>query len=486
MLEFRNQMMQGIFLHPYAFSSSLAHGSGIIFSNMWLTALFYGTPAALISPERMDIVLLGRSITAIFAFTLLIALYEIVRKLTSDRLLALFSVFLLLTSRTFFFTSHSARYDILSALAILTGVYILLRIRRPVAMLHAAIIGCIVAATSLVTIHVTLALALAAIVVVLYHAGKRCPSALAAFVVGVGFFIFVVFTVSAIRGESTLFGTSGTTSFALNVHDIPALRLFSRSVQFANLAQRWSMFRMYGFGYILIFVGIAIIALFQYLRKRGRIPIPLSTMIVVAVLLSWIELESAAPSSYLIYVLPVLSVAVGLALQCIVREQFRIWVIVAANIILGILAFHDMRMTHGKGSTLMSANAYAIGAALGTIEEKDSGIRPLVLAFNPAVHEVLRDTNVRLMTTQFIEYPLTTASVDSILRKEGVNYVLVYTSTIRPDYMREVGPIRAALARIATPVWERSGYFTDIDRSYFDTTLSEPDTLRLYRINTAK
>jgi hypothetical protein len=453
---------------------------------MWVTALFYGIPAAIISPERMDIVLLGRSITAIFACTLLVALYEILRKLTSDRLIALFSVFLLVTSRSFLVTIHSARYDILSSLAILIGVNFLLRVRYPMTVTRAAVIGCFIAATMLVTIHVTLALSLAAIVSILYRAGKHWPGVIVAFLVGAGFFLLIVFSVSVLRGQSTLLGTSSRASFALNLHDIPALRLFSRSVQTANLIQRWSMFRMYSLGYIVIFTAIALVAIMHYLRKRGTFSVPLNMTLILMVVLSWVEFESAAPSSYLIYVLPVLSLAAGLALHRLLKEQFRNWMIAAASIVLGILVFHDMQIAHGKGSQFMTANAFAIGAALGSIEQNDSAIHPLVLAFNPAVHEVLRDTNVRLMTTQFIEYPLTNASVDSVLRKEGVNYVLVYASAIKPDYMREVGPILASLARIATPVWERSGYFTDIGRSYFDTTLGKLDTLRLYRINTAK
>ncbi|HZK76060.1 MAG TPA: hypothetical protein VFD13_04050, partial [Candidatus Kapabacteria bacterium] len=60
---------------------------------------------------------------------------------------------------------------------------------------------------------------------------------------------------------------------------------------------------------------------------------------------------------------------------------------------------------------------------------------------------------------------------------------LVYLSAWKPDYMREVEPILAALARTATPLWERAGYFTDIGRSYFDSRLGAPDTIRLYRVN---
>ncbi len=483
MLEFRNQMMHGVFQHPYALGSTLLHGSGIIFGNMWVPALFYGIPAALVSPERMDIVLLGRSITTLFAFTLLVALYEIVRRLTLDRLLALFSVFILLASRSFLVTGHSARYDVLSALAIIIGIYFLLCMRRPLTHLRAAITGYIVAATMLVTIHVTLALSLAALIVVLYYAGKRWPSVLAAFAGGAALFLLLLLAISALRGESTLFGTSGSTSFALNVQDVPVLRFYSRSVQVANFVQRWGMFRMYGLGYIFVFAAIAIIAIIHYLRTRSRIVIPIGMVTIAAVFVSWIEFESAAPSSYLIYVLPVLSLAAGLALKRVVGEQIRTWAIAGASIALFIFAFRDVPGMHGKGYHLMTANAMAVGAALGEIEQSDSVHHPLVLAFNPAVHDVLGDTNVRLMTTQFIEYPLVDRSVDSVLRNTGVNYVLVYASAIKPDYMREVGPIRAALDRMSTPVWERSGYFSDIGRSYFDTILGAQDTLRLYRVN---
>jgi hypothetical protein len=483
LLEFRNQMMHGVFLHPYALGSSLAHGSGIIFGNMWVTALFYGIPAAFVSSERMDIVLLGRSITTLFAFTLLVALYEIVRRLTLDRLLGLFSVFLLLASRSFLFTSHSARYDILSALAIVIGIYFLLRMHRPLTILHAAIAGCIVAATMLVTIHVAIALSLAALVVILSHAGKRWPGVLAAFMSGVAVFLLLLFATSTLRGQTTLFGTSSSTSFALNIHDIPALRFYSRSVQMANLTQRWNMFRMYGLGYIFVFAALIIIAITQYLRKIVSISVRLSAVTITIVLVSWIEFESSAPSSYLIYILPVLSIAAAFAMKRLLGEQSRTLVIASASILLGIFAFQDIPGAHGKGYHLMTANALAVGAALGEIEQSDSTNHPLVLAFNPAVHEVLRDTNVRLMTTQFIEYPLTDMSVDSVLRNIGALYALFYASALKPDYMREVGPIRSALDRMATPIWERSGYFTDIGRSYFDTTLSMPDTLRLYRLD---
>ena len=495
MIEFRTQILTGVFRHPYALGSSLAHDSGLIFGNMWVPALLYGIPAALVSPVTMDIVLLGRTVTAVLAFTLLLGLYEIVRKLTSDRLLGLFSVLLLLTSRSFLLTSHSARYDLLSALAIIVGGYSLLRHgakwNRPGT---AATIGFFTAATLLITIHVTIALALAAFVMVVYHARAKWLQAGLAFAGGVAVFAALLIGVSLLRGQA-LWGSSLHGSFALNIHDIPALRFYSRSVQTANFTQRWGTLKEFGFGYILAFAVIGSLAIIKLARRAEHWNVRWHGAILFFVLLSWFEFESSAPTSYLIYILPVLSLLAALALNRLVRIEWRTWLIAGLGIAVSIMALRDLPGPHGKGYQLMSDNYQAVGAALDQMEQGDSGAsiahdaRPLVLTFNPAVHEVLRDTNVRLMTTHFVEFPVGALNVDSVLRAEHVNYSLVYLSAWKPDYMREVGPIMSALGKLATPIWERAGYFTDIGRSYFGSKLGAdiahdvPDTVRLYRLH---
>jgi hypothetical protein len=185
----------------------------------------------------------------------------------------------------------------------------------------------------------------------------------------------------------------------------------------------------------------------------------------------------------LIYILPVLSIAAGLILMRIAAGAFRTWAIAIASLALLIFAFMDIPGVHGRGYRLMVENYQAVGAALAEVDRPDSNIKPLVLVFNPAVHEVMRDSTIRMMTTHFIEFPAKHESVDSILHGEGVNYVLLYRSAIKPDYMREIGPISDAMNRIGTLVWERPNYFTDIGRSYFQKDLGAPDTLQLYRIH---
>jgi hypothetical protein len=488
-IEFRTQILHGVFRHPYALGSSLTQGSGFVLGNMWVPSIFYGIPAALVDPLKMDIVLLGRTVTAMFAFTLLIAVYEIVRRFSQDRLIALFSVILILTSRSFLFTSHSARYDMLNALAIAIGIYLLMRLLRgnalrlPISMSCAFITGLMVATSMLVTIHVTLCLMLAAFISILYRSPKKKIFATIAFFAGAISFVAILIGISMLRGQTTLFGSSGTNAFVLNFHDIPALRIYSRSVQFATLMQRLGTFSSFGMGYLTVFGLLTIVVFVKLVQKQFRLKIAPGAVIILAVLFSWLEFESAAPTSYLIYILPALSIAAGLILMRILEGQLRTLSIAVASIALLVFAFMDIPGVHGRGYRIMTENFQAVSAALAEIERPDSNIKPLVLAFNPAVHEVLRDTTFRLMTTHFIEFPSTQERADSLIRNEDVKYVLLYRSAIKPDYMREIGPISDAMNRIGTLVWKRPGYFTDIGRSYFQKDLGAPDTLQLYRIH---
>jgi hypothetical protein len=240
---------------------------------------------------------------------------------------------------------------------------------------------------------------------------------------------------------------------------------------------------MFGKGYLIVFGLLGVVTIVQLIRKKVSITFPPRAAIIFAALFSWLELESAAPTSYLIYILPVLSIAAGLALMRILNGESRTWAIACASMVLMIFAFMDIPGVHGRGYRIMTENYQAVGAALGEIEWPDSNAKPLVLAFNPAVHEVMRDTTIRLMTTHFIEFPAKQERADSVICREGVQYVLLYRSAIRPDYMREIEPISDAMKSIGTLVWERSGYFTDIGRSYFKSDLGMPDTLQLYRIH---
>lgn len=476
MTEFRTQILTGVFRHPYALSSSLAHGSGVIFGNMWLTAALYGIPAAL--AKSSDVVMIGRTVTALLSVTLAFVLYEIIRKLTGERLLALFGVLLLITSRSFLLTSHSARYDILSALAILAGFFWLLQFRGPMKARAAFLTGLLVAGGLLISVHVSLILGLAVLVTVFVHSQAKARNVVL-FVLGAATFALLLFLFSLAQGTSTLGTTSG--AFALNIHDVPALRLLSRSVQMANILQRWITATSFALGYVVVIAIALALVVVRIIRQRGRLSIPAWSWLIAILLVSWLEFESAAPSSYLIYILPVLSIGVALAMQAVSSKTVSSVLIVILSVVLIVCAFHDSWQSRWNGMRLARANDDAIAAACAEIEQDSS--HPLVLAFNPAQHRLMTDTNLRLMTTQFVEFPESNAPVDSVVRKEHVRYVLLYRSALKSDYMREVRPIREAAQRMGTLVWERStAIVTDIGRSYFAPSFSGYDTLQVYRI----
>jgi hypothetical protein len=496
MLEFRTQILEGVFRHPYALGSSLEHGSGLLFGNMWVSALLYGAPATLLKGGP-DIILIGRTVTALLAVSLLGVLYEIIRRLTSDRSIAMFGVILLLTSRSFLLTSHSARYDILTALCIVLGFYFLIRANAPLrTSKRSAIIGFCAAATLLVTVHVTLAIGLAAFIGIVWRSRTRRLGNAGAFLGGASVFGLILLGLSAFRSQTSLFGSASANAFTLNILDIPALRLFSRSVQFANVTQRLHTFAFLGMGYLVVIGFLAVLAIIGIATRWKNASASRETWATAhgyqiatigIVLVSWLEFESSAPTSYLIYVLPVLSVCAALLSHWLLPIAGRSWMILAASVVLCFFGFKDAPWPRGAGYHIASANDHAVNEALAQVSHGIDNPRPLVLAFNPAVHDVLHDTSIRLMTTHFIEFPISNGEApDYTIRKNRVLYILLYRSALKPDYMREVGPLSEAAHHLGSLVWQQAGVFTDIGRSYFgdksELHEDQPDTLQLYHI----
>src|SRR5207247_617126 len=137
----------------------------------------------------------------------------------------------------------------------------------------------------------------------LYHQrGNRLRSILL-FISGSASVFVLLVAVSALRGQATLFGPSSATSFTMNVHDIPGFRIYSRSVQIAALQQRWGTLTNFALGYVIASLVIALLAIAALLKKRTSFKTGMRGAALCALFFSWFELESAAPTSYLIYLL---------------------------------------------------------------------------------------------------------------------------------------------------------------------------------------
>jgi hypothetical protein len=475
MLEFRSQLVTGYFHHPYAFGSSLHTTSGLLFSNMWLTALIYGVPAAIF--HSFDIAFVGRTVTAVLSALLLCATYVGARRVGASRAGSALAVLLVVTTRTFFLTSHSARYDILSALVIvLLFSKLAVLARRGLTVRDAFIVGLLFTGSLMVSVHVLLALAFAVPLVIVLRSDHRGKS-VAAFAVAalVPLILFVI--VAFLSGSHSLFGYSGQSGYYSQIANVPALRPFSRSVQLANLHQRLDMaLKLAGPLTLLVGCGLAL-AMIPGLRRRRSLKLwwlPLATLV------AWLLFESSAPTSYLVYIVPVIAVSIVVLLSSLPTS-----IIAAIALVLTVTAPIMLHNAEVLGTELMTNNTSAVEGAVNYIR---SHPQPgPVLTINLAVH-VLERERVPIMTTQFIEFPATTATPDSVLRQNNVHYMLLYQSALHPDYMREILPLTAIARTRGTLVYGSVAPLTDIARDYFHsgsriTSRATPDTLQLYMLH---
>jgi hypothetical protein len=475
MLEFRSQIVTGYFHHPFAFGSSLHTTSGLLFSNMWLTAVIYGIPAAI--ARTVDIVSLGRTITAVLSLILLAATYWSARRAEAGRVAAALAIVLVVTTRTFYLTSHSARYDIVSALIILIFFTRLLTLsRRGLTIRESFLAGLTLTGSLLISVHVLLAMAFAVPLVIVFRSDDRWRS-IAAFALGVAIPIVVFALIAFASGAHSLFGYSGTSGFYNQVQNVPALRLFSRSVQLANLQQRLAMALQLAGPLTLLTACSFIVLVIPGLRRRRSLPM---WWLPIAVILSWLLFESSAPTSYLIYVIPVLAVSVAVLVSVLPAGMLAVVALIPT-----ILLPFSISNANDLGRMLTNENDTAVQAAADFIH---SHPQPgPVLTINLGVHKLL-DIGLPIMTTQFIEFPATATTPDSILRQNGVRYVLLYQSALHPDYMREILPLTRVTHARGTMVFSRVAPITDIARDYFSpgatiTALKYPDTLQLYLLH---
>jgi len=499
LVEWKEHMLHGIFRHPYALGATMYVGNGALLNCAWLTALLYGLPQILLNAST-DPVTIGRIVTASCAILLITSTYYILRRIRAPHLLSVFALLLLITSKSFILTSHSARYDILTTLVLLWLFFYCSGKSR----LNPILFGLLLPALLLVSVH-AFVLGAALWGLGLYLRGYwRTLKESGLILLGVAIGAGGLYALTLIFGQAHGLLTSASgTGFSRNMEDLPLLRPFSRSVQMSNLVQRWKTvveFSPIVLAYSVMALMLWMTAKLRNVRVRAG---KLSSLTIgaILVLISWLLMESSAPTSYLIYILPIVIIA---ATACIARMLERInasaGLTIASMILLFItgaslsaLSYSSTNEAAVVGLELSEDNMIAIDLSFKAVEKDatDSGIvRPRVLVQAPAVNEALRLLSTDpthpfdLMTTQFIDYPATSRSPEEIVEKEKVNYVLLYASPIRPYYMREVDVLKRIVASRGVIIARAIQPMTDIGRSYFSSSFKSmpPDTLTVYRL----
>ena len=447
MAEYREQVTTGVFRHPDAYGSSLWIANPFPFTAMWLTSLLYGGLSLLFDATALEV---GRTVTAILAVALALLAYLSMRKLGVERLNAACAVVLLISSRTFFLTSHSARYDILTSIAIVVLLYVISRSSSSQGSGEHALKGILLGGSLVISVHVPLLLALP-VLYWLWTARVRVRHNLvlvvtAMLTVGMLYLIHNI-TQPALSGESNL---------SENLKTIPFLRPLSWSVQSSNLEQKFALLVQLA-PQFFVFLIAAGTGLFTAKDKRLIVlyclPFP-----------GWLLLEPAGPSSYLIYFLPAFAIASAHAIRDINLRRIGAAIVLLISLTFISLGIRDAASAYEVGSQLTTANARAVREALAVAGEAK------VIAMNPALGH-----RERAATTHFVELPDRGAR-----RLDGPGYLLAYNSSILPGFMWEVLPLRQ---EITSPALVRTGQFLDVGRSYFAPLDPALDTMFLQPVN---
>src|SRR5665213_4264638 len=117
MLTVRALARTGIACVPEALGSSLAHSNGLINGSIWISGLIYGVPAAIFSNVASPVAI-GRTITFLVSLVSLYIIYRLARRLGAPPASAWIAIFALISSNAFYFSSHSARLDMMTGLCL--------------------------------------------------------------------------------------------------------------------------------------------------------------------------------------------------------------------------------------------------------------------------------------------------------------------------------------------------------------------------------
>ncbi len=479
MVEAIKQIATGVVHYPLAIGSTLEHGKGLVLSMTWLSALIYGLPALL---SGYDPVASGRIVTSVLALGLLVLLYRSARTFGASRFAALIAIVLLISTRSFFFASHSARPDLLAGLVVLGSVAICAKLVRDGKQYSSRWwfgYGATVIFLSLSSsIHLLTLLVPVSLFFMYRLGGMRRVSSLASVVGGAAVVAALLIAVYwCTTGNLTLFSTSvGPVQFHDVISSIPIWRPFSRSVQVANVVIRFKQFASEA---PQVFLLLALIP-FVWRRIFGRShPFATATAIVF---LSWLLLEGAE-INYLMHLLPLLFLGMAIMIDYVANE----WKCVGITVLTGIavVAFgfgcRDSSEAFATASLIDRSNQINLQMLEADIlvHWRDSE-KPCVICEPFALDRISQDTNIEAMTDHFISFPAHSWPLDTLLQHEHVNFAVLYNSPVYPKDRAKDDPFYLQIARSGRLIGSYIGTSGDMGRDYFNG-LHWRDTLLLYQ-----
>ncbi len=487
MTEAKQQITTGIVRYPLAIGSTLEHGKGLVLSMTWLSALLYGLPAWIAGTSPVAI---GRVVTAVLAISLLAVLYGSARTLGASRCASTLAILLLVSTRSFFFASHSARPDLLAGLMVLAFVTICTK------MLHLGKersarwwfgYGAIVVFFALSSsIHLLTLLGPVSLYFFWRLGGAtKWNYAASAFGGAVIMMFILVIVYYSTTGNIALFSSSiGPVQFHDVLSSIPIRRPFSRSVQIANIIIRFKQFVTEAPQLFLLPV------LLPFVWKRASSERHTFASASLIVLLSWLLLEGAE-INYSMHLLPLFFLGLAIAATVILSQWNRVATTVLSGlaILVFIFGFRDSIDALDAASRIDQSNRAGVQTIEAKIAAESLGAgKPRVMTEPFALERLSLDTNIEIMTDHFISFTAFAEPLDSFLHREHVNFAVLYNSPVYPKNRVRDDPFYQGIMRNGQLVASYIGTTGDMGRDYFDQSnwkhdRSYADTLLLFRLS---
>lgn len=498
LLGWKNLLQHGRLTVPIALGSTLEQAPGLLIGSAWVPAVCYGLPQLILSAD-IDPITIGRTVTMLFAIATLIAIGWASYRLRLSTAAMLLSLGLLATTQSFTFASHSARYDMMTGFAVVLFVaFFALRLnvssegRTQSTRSFAFWLGLCAMLTALaISPHLEALLFLPALYIAWrFGALGNRKNALAFFGGGLVAITVLVGAYMAANHHVSIGGALFEESQAGSyLGNLPIMHPFSWSAQSHQLWAKGYYLWHEAPAFVMIFPLLVISTIMLAVLRRhvdDRSSIEQANFLTICLtgaLFSALLFQSTLPY-YLIHILPLATLTLLIHLSAWRGTPWlRILIAMSAlalAVVMVLVWIPQLRNAGRMGKRIDEANTTAVQAAI----EQESRLweagssRPIVLAQGPSVHELLRDTTIRLMTESFLFFPARREPPEATIAREGVNYIIDYNRPMTPEYQTAV--------RKAMPIFSRSGPLLDRTIDYFHDTTSELDTLTLYQVTTCE
>jgi len=490
MLELRADLQHGYAHIPTGLGASVAITNGIVRGNSWLAAAVYGIPT-LVFYQTADLVSIGRTVTFFLSILLIAGMYRLLRSFGTSPSAALFSILILISTRSFFFASHAARLDIAAGIAVLAFTwylstrYELLKkgIWHPSNLWYFAF-GAIALLSATLSIHLLTLIGLLSVYMLWRFSAVWRPAALLSALAGVLTTAVVLLSVYFLSGAPiSLFGPSvSSNQFQSVAGGLPILRPFSRSVQIANVLERLHGLWAEAPAVLVLVIISIVIALVT--KKRSLVSERYRFLFgaMLTVVLAWLLLESPA-LYYYAQILPLIIVTLVASLS--LRTNSKLETVAALlGLFLGVMAIQDSLRASNLSSVVEKDNVAAIQLFSDSIRSSNSST---VLAQNPAIARLEFEHEIRLMTPHIVDFSISKKSLREQLDSIGVNFLVLYAAGDGKEYSGDHYALYPIADSFGEVVARRMGRMFDVRRDYFSSSsLDRIDTVTLYRLRFAR